>query len=89
MTHEEMPRTEYVVTLNEKDLQELGLFCVIWTQIDNLMSDCLSAVLQTKPTNILTLMDGATIGPRISNLKRLRSEVESNGLSERDKGCLR
>jgi hypothetical protein len=62
---------EYIIPLSSKELQELGTFTAIWSQIDQLMVMLASELGKCDRGAAFLMMETMTTGPKVSVLKRL------------------
>jgi hypothetical protein len=76
MTERILPRDfptapDYIVPLSNAELQELGTFSVIWSQVDWLMMLMIGNMLGLDIAKAITVMESMTTGPRIGLLTKL------------------
>src|SRR5438046_601542 len=62
---------EFLIPLSNAELQELGTFTAIWSQIDSIMLTIVHQLTGTPLGALQLMMETMTTGPRINLLKKL------------------
>lgn len=81
MTNPTAPAFEIV--LSEEQLQNLGRFTAIWSQIDHMLFQVLAITSRIQPKSLLALIEGTTTGQRLNMLRRLIPEMQSKAAQEK------
>jgi hypothetical protein len=62
---------EFLIPLSNSELQELGTFTAIWSQIDWIIMMMVSSLAKTDIKPVLLMIETMTTGPRVNLLKKL------------------
>jgi hypothetical protein len=62
---------EYILPLSNAELQELGTFAAIWSQVDWLLMMIISRIAKMDGATAQTFMEHTTTGPRVGLLTKL------------------
>jgi hypothetical protein len=62
---------EYLIPLSNPELQELGTFTAIWSQIDWIIMMMIAQILKTEIGHVQLMLETMTTGPRVNLLKKL------------------
>jgi hypothetical protein len=78
---------EFLIPLSNAELQELGTFTAIWSQIDWIMFMMIGQLAKVEYKTLNMMMEGMTTGPRVKLLKRLCQENPSDAAKGVTKLC--
>ena len=65
------PLPAFPVPLSDEQLQELGLFCAVWSQIDMQITMLLTHLSGAPSVDVIAMTGAATTSPRITMLERI------------------
>lgn len=69
------PPPEFAIPLGGEHLRELGLFCVVWSQIDMLISLLLADITRAAMVHVTDMTGNATTTPRITMLRKIAKSM--------------
>jgi hypothetical protein len=72
------PPPPFPVPLNDEQLQELGLFCVVWSQIDMLITMLLTNLSGAPSVDVIAMTASATTAPRLAMLERIVGRIRKD-----------
>jgi hypothetical protein len=78
-------RPEFLIPLSKDELQELGTFATLWSQVDWLMIMLVTFITKTDFAHVELMMENMTTGPRVNLLKKLCA----NSPDETDKAIVK
>ena len=65
----------FEIVLSEEQLEDLGRFTALFSQIDAMLFQIIAGVSKTPPKNLMALIEGTTSGQRLKMLRRLGKEM--------------
>lgn len=76
----QVPYPEFAVSLTRAELEELGYFNAVWSQIDVIVTLLLAIYAKTEIADIIDMTGGATTAPRVAMLRKLAARNNDNEL---------
>jgi hypothetical protein len=67
--------TEYEIPLTDDELRELGRFTAVFSQVDYLLNEAISALTKTPWWAMSLMLESATTGPKVNMLKKILPEI--------------
>jgi hypothetical protein len=77
--------TAFLIVLSEEQLEDLGKFTAIFSQIDHMMFQIVGLASKTRGKNLLALIEGTTAGQRLAMLRRLADQMIDPDLRKKAK----
>ncbi len=68
--------TEYELPLSDDELRELGRFTAVFSQVDFLLNEAISALTKTPWWAMSLMLESATTGPKVNMLKKILPQIK-------------
>jgi hypothetical protein len=85
MTNPSQPISAYEIVLSEEQLEDLGRFTALFSQIDAMLFQIIAGASKTNTKSLMALIEGTTSGQRLSMLRRLANDMEDEGIQRKAK----
>lgn len=76
MTKAPEPLSAFEIVLSDEQLEDLGRFTALFSQIDSMMFQIISLATKTRTQDLMALIEGTTSGQRLAMLRRLAENME-------------
>ena len=82
MTKTSPTEPAFEIVLSDEQLEDLGRFTAIWSQIDHMLFQAISISGRTTPQSLLALIEGTTTGQRLGMLRRLIPQMQTKAMRD-------
>jgi len=73
----------FMIVLSEEELEDLGKFTAIISQIDFMMFQVIANASKIRPQDLMALIEGTTTGQRLSMLRRLAENMQNDPIRKK------